>query len=51
MKTSKTCDLDFGRDTEAKTSPRHLNFLKQLNETTEMCYLWILGFEVHQGTQ
>ena len=36
IKTSKSCDLTFansGRDTEAKTSPRHLNFLKQLNKT------------------
>ena len=41
IKTSKSCDLNFansGRDTEAKTSPRHLNFLKQLNKTTEMLY-------------
>ena len=44
IKTSKNCDLNFansGMDTEAKskTSLRHLNFLKQLNKTTEMCYL------------
>ena len=35
IKTSKSCDLNFansGRDTEAKTSPRHLNFLKQMNK-------------------
>ena len=52
IKTSKSCDLNFansGRDTEAKTSPRHLNFLKQLNKTTEMLY--ISGFKIHQGTQ
>ena len=54
IKTSKSCDLNFansGRDTEAKTSPRHLNFLKQLNETTEMLYPYISGFKIHQGTQ
>ena len=54
IKTSKSCDLNFansGRDTEAKTSPRHLNFLKQLNKTTEMCYPYISGFKIHQGTQ
>ena len=39
IKTSESCDLNFAnanRDTETKTSPRHLNFLKQLNKTTEM---------------
>ena len=54
IKTSKSCDLNFassGRDTEAKTSPRHLNFLKQLNKTTEMLYPYISGFKIHQGTQ
>ena len=54
IKTSKSCDLNFansGRDTEAKTSPRHLNFLKQLNRTTEMLYPYISGFKIHQGTQ
>ena len=53
IETSKSCDLNFansGRDTEAKTSPRHLNFLKQLNKTTEMCYPYISGFKIHQGT-
>ena len=38
IKTSQSCDLNFansGRDIEAKTSPRHLNFLKQLNKTTD----------------
>ena len=43
IKTSKSCDLNFansGRDTEAKTSPRHLNFLKQPNKTTEMLYIY-----------
>ena len=46
IKTSKSCDLNFansGRDTEAKTSPRHLNFLKQLNKTAEMLYSYISG--------
>ena len=54
IKTSKSCDLNFansGRDREAKTSPRHLNFWKQLNKTTEQCYLWISGFKIQQGTQ
>ena len=57
IKTSKSCDpgdLNFcnsDRDTEAKTSPRHLYFLKQLNKTTEMCYLYMSGFKIHQGTQ
>ena len=54
IKTSKSVDLNFanaGRDTEAKASPRHLNFLKQLNKTTEMCYPYISGFKIHQGTQ
>ena len=54
IKTSKSCDINFansGRDTEAKTSPRHLNFLKQLNKTTEMLYPFISGFKIHQGTQ
>ena len=54
IKTSKSCDLNFansGRDTEAKTSPRHLNFLKQLKKTTEMLYPYISGFKIHQGTQ
>ena len=49
----KSCDLNFansGRDTEAG-SPRHLNFLKQLNKTTEMLYPYISGFKIHQGTQ
>ena len=53
IKTSKSYDLNFansGRDTEAKTSPRQLNFLKQLNKT-EMCYPYISGFKIHQGTQ
>ena len=56
IKTSKSYDLNLansGRDTEAKTSPRHLNFLKQLNKTTEMLYPYISGFKIglHQGTQ
>ena len=39
-------------DTEAKTSlARHLNFLKQLNKTTEMLYPYISGCKIHQGTQ
>ena len=36
IKTSKSCDLSFANSGRA---PRHLNFLKQLNKTTEMCYL------------
>ena len=58
IKTSKSCDLNFSnsrRDTEAKTSPRHLNFLKPLNKTTEMCYpytgIHVSGFKIHQGTE
>ena len=45
------CQINSGRDTEAKTSPRHLNFLKQLNKTTELLYPYISGFKIHQGTQ
>ena len=58
IKTSKSCDPNFSnsrRDTEAKTSPRHLNFLKPLNKTTEMCYpytgIHVSGFKIHQGTE
>ena len=50
INTSKSCDPYFansGRDTEA----RHLNFLKQLNKTTEMCYPYISGSKIHQGNQ
>ena len=43
--------IPAGIRTEAKTSPRHLNFLKQLNKTTEMLYPYISGFKIHQGTQ
>ena len=43
--------IPAGLCTEAKTSPRHLNFLKQLNKTTKMCYPYISGFKIHQGTQ
>ena len=37
--------------TESKTSPRHLNYLKQLKKTTEMMSLLSFSFQKHQGTQ
>ena len=48
IKTSKRCHLNVAnweRDTESKTSPRHINFLKQLKKTTENNVVEFLDYD------
>ena len=43
---------NWGKDTESKTSPRHLNFLKQLNKAIEIEHSGVLGLRYNnQGAQ